>query len=631
MTDTFKTEDPLNKNNTGHALKAESKGVRCKGVAILLQAKRRINVDNMEHGKISRKKQANKNIDASHPFQTTELSPRAVPVEITDPWNASDRSEKSPIQRLKKLAIEIGQIEGDSSNAPSPLENFIRSKASSKSSSSNNIGVPFVKSETVKETGTVKKQKLKNLQIVGSISTDNTVDVKVEAKPQEKTYSKKHSSYNKNVGLPFTTTETSKKLSLFSKTITPQGLKPTKKALVKDKKIIARIANSQQTDRPTIKRKQTMRKPSTLQAIFSNQLPLAPVIHSNKSRKDNKISVVPSDKKFGVLVEANKLNESRVDAKTSIKNEDSVPKEIPMTNLPKQQDSVELVEQVTKAEKIVSLAEETIKQKAKEQKPSTFKPVVSGTDDIPLDTSQTLFSIEKLKPQQTDNDIEESGLSDILNQQGVGLKSPDLSSQESTTNYQNSVDVSVKSKGLSDLLAEKYGKKTIHSPTIMLPDLAEYSGSISNIGQQDTNEFNIAFNSVQVKNMDNSEEQLWTVPVEPLGSGVANALGNAVGNVVYIGKVISGNSGKKPKKKLEPKAKTITAVKEPIKRGQRVKELMANKVGSGVGGIFTGVGQMAQGSANVVIGTLGFLGGALVCLVSSNSQPEEKINKIKKV
>jgi hypothetical protein len=655
MTDTFRADDSSETIKDGQTDMTEPSNFGCKGVAISLHSGRRASSDEKEGRKNSPQKQETANDGSAKPLAVPKVvvSPRTEPQEITDPWNASDRGEKTPIQRLKKLATEISQTEDNNSQGISPLENFIRNKVSSKSSAPKKGNVPFIKDIPTNNAGSkrasavtsvAKKQPKKPLINVGS-SVENKFAVKVEAKPPAKTASQRQKNYNIEVGLPFSTSasKTSKKQLFVTKVVAPHRQTHVSKAVVKGKKLLAKSAKTSQPSRTTIKRKEGMREPTMLQAVFSNNaedfsqnsnhLPFAPVKNSNRSVASKKISVAPTEQRFGVLVEIKKLKDSRKEEKNVLKNGGFIPMDKAGPVIAKQQDNKVVEEQATNVEKIISLAQDTINQQAKELESSTFKPVVSGVQDAPLDSSKTLFSIAaKSKPQKVDSqELHHSSptVDDALpSQKTVDWTSSDLSSQDSSNNKQHEVEVSVSSSSLAGLLADRDVGSASESPTIILPDFAGYSGGISNSEQQDTAQVNIAFNTMQANKMNNDEEQYWAVPVESLGSGVANALGNAVGGVVHIGKVISGNSGKKHKKRPAAKAKTVIAVKAPLKRGQQVKEIMANKVGSGVGGIITGVGQMAKGGANVVVGTLGCLGGALVCL--SGAKVDNKTKLIKK-
>ncbi|MBF0380764.1 MAG: hypothetical protein HQL69_07090 [Magnetococcales bacterium] len=649
MTDAFMADESTATKKDEQSKKAESSGDGCKEGDNSLQSERKLSLEQKDDDHSSSNNQDKSYVDAVKPQESpkTELSPRAIPVEITDPWNVSDREDRSPIQRLKKLAIEISQAEDGSPKGGSPLEKFIQAKVSAKSSTTKKVDLPFAKVDTTNDDDKlqssdkktyVKRQK-QGLDSVGRDGTSKNVVVAQETNPTVKSASQKQKSYNKNIGLPFTSIVESKKQPKVSKTEQTKSISTMTKVAIRDKDLLAKRPLPSKKDRTTIKRKQTMHEPSMLQGIFtdpatdlkkySTPTPFTPAKSGKRLGSGNKISVAPTDKKFGILVEVTKLKNSSKNVDTTLKNKDVTAKADPVAikneeNVVATKDNEKVVvavaqekavvEEPTKAEKIVSLAKEVIDEQEIELSSSSFQPVISGSADTPLDSSKTLFSISKSEPQKESS--QDNNLS--------------LSGEKSSKISQKSVDISEESSDLAALLANPDGGRDFDSPTITLPDFAGYSGGISNGEQQDVTYEDIAFNSKQVETMKNTEEQYWAVPVESLGSGVANALGNAVGGVVYIGKVISGNSGKRAKKSAPKKTQTLTAIKKPLKRGQQVKEIMADKVGGGVGGIITGVGQMAKGGANVVVGTLGCIGGALVCLSGAKLHEEPKLVKKRK-
>ncbi|MBF0133801.1 MAG: hypothetical protein HQL75_14600 [Magnetococcales bacterium] len=103
----------------------------------------------------------------------------------------------------------------------------------------------------------------------------------------------------------------------------------------------------------------------------------------------------------------------------------------------------------------------------------------------------------------------------------------------------------------------------------------------------------------------------WRVPVEGLGSGIIHLLGDAVGSVVSLG---SGGIQEKRSDQAPGIAKPgkITPPKVPGSGSVSGLDVVTRKFTGGVRGVFSGVGQIAGGSIDIVLGTLGTLGGVIV-------------------
>lgn len=103
----------------------------------------------------------------------------------------------------------------------------------------------------------------------------------------------------------------------------------------------------------------------------------------------------------------------------------------------------------------------------------------------------------------------------------------------------------------------------------------------------------------------------WRVPVEGLGSGIIHLLGDAVGSVVSLGFSGGKNRVSGPAlKTAQPGRKLARGGMESSKVSDL--EIVTRKFTGGVRGIFSGVGQIAGGSMDIVLGTLGTLGGVIV-------------------
>ncbi|MBF0380958.1 MAG: hypothetical protein HQL69_08065 [Magnetococcales bacterium] len=119
------------------------------------------------------------------------------------------------------------------------------------------------------------------------------------------------------------------------------------------------------------------------------------------------------------------------------------------------------------------------------------------------------------------------------------------------------------------------------------------------------------------------DDKYWMIPVESLASGVANALGDAVGGIVNAGQYIGG------KRKKRKQAKKSTPRSEPtVKYRQSAGSIMSGTVSGGVKNIFSGAGQIVKGGtgivkggAGIVVGSLGCLGGAIVCMSGTVKEP----------
>lgn len=124
-------------------------------------------------------------------------------------------------------------------------------------------------------------------------------------------------------------------------------------------------------------------------------------------------------------------------------------------------------------------------------------------------------------------------------------------------------------------------------------------------------------------------ESYWEVPVETLGVGVLQLLGNTVGGVVHIGKRVAGKGRGSPSVAYRAGSadRHIKSEIKTLKRGQQMKTVMAGRVGGGVRGVVSGVGQIAKGGVNIVVGSLGCLGGALVCIsgIKINNKAPRKV------
>ncbi|MBF0194077.1 MAG: hypothetical protein HQL71_05940 [Magnetococcales bacterium] len=135
--------------------------------------------------------------------------------------------------------------------------------------------------------------------------------------------------------------------------------------------------------------------------------------------------------------------------------------------------------------------------------------------------------------------------------------------------------------------------------------------------------------AMAAKNQYNGDNN-FLVPVESLGSGIASALGDAVGGIVNAGKSLGGKS-KKKKKNKKPTANTNSSASKPIKPVKyrlSAGSIMSGTVSGGFHNIVYGAGQIVKGGtgivkggAGIVVGSLGCLGGAIVCMSGTVKEP----------
>ncbi len=95
-------------------------------------------------------------------------------------------------------------------------------------------------------------------------------------------------------------------------------------------------------------------------------------------------------------------------------------------------------------------------------------------------------------------------------------------------------------------------------------------------------------------------------PVESLGVGIFNLLGDAVGMVVHAGRRAAPKKRTAPAVKTPPVPKPVPARKKPATRTPtEFTARMGGRVAHGVKGVFTGAGSILVGGKEIVIGTVG--------------------------
>jgi hypothetical protein len=496
--------------------------------------------------------------------ETRVLADRAGPTQIKDPWNVKDRGEKTPIQKLEKLAAGMSEKASDKPRKLSPLDSFIRGKSSS-----------AVSTQKSRSDGADRAK----------IVTTKSATLKLD-----KTQSERQQGYAASVGIPFLSPAKENKKSNYTKTVSPVGLdnvSPAQRATVSPAQ---RAVVSQHA---AIKRKQAMDQPDTLLAIFSgvDQTPepnSRPSFYSPAKELPTERGSAPAAEKI-VAPPGKRYGQAAVTDKIDVRNDG----------------------QSQRVQKVIALAEATAKRKQMMRKSGSFDPVFSDTDAAPSNPSKTLFSITNEAARIAGWQSDSVTYEDPVEQDSPNFTPAKLLQESTVTNNQQASDVPAVSANMTESIAE--------DSESTLQDLAakpgQDVGGVAVKSQKiDEVQVDMTLNTLAAGNQD-GDDKYWVVPVESLGSGVAHMLGDAVGGVVYIGQALAGN--KKRKLIHKPPAVPQAIVNDggaALKRGQRVKAIMANKVGGGVWGVFSGVGQVAKGGASIVVGSLGYLGGALVYL-----------------
>ncbi|MBF8271921.1 MAG: hypothetical protein HW380_1026 [Magnetococcales bacterium] len=102
--------------------------------------------------------------------------------------------------------------------------------------------------------------------------------------------------------------------------------------------------------------------------------------------------------------------------------------------------------------------------------------------------------------------------------------------------------------------------------------------------------------------------EMWQVPIEGLGSGIAHLLGDAVGGIVALGSKREDVGFSASQLTSRGGGHRVVAINQRTS----AMGMVVGKITGGVRGIVTGVTQIAGGSVDIVLGTLGTLGGVIV-------------------
>ncbi|MBF0123857.1 MAG: hypothetical protein HQL60_00815, partial [Magnetococcales bacterium] len=107
------------------------------------------------------------------------------------------------------------------------------------------------------------------------------------------------------------------------------------------------------------------------------------------------------------------------------------------------------------------------------------------------------------------------------------------------------------------------------------------------------------------------------IPVESLGTGIFNALGDMVGGVVQITRSLKKRAGgaSAPVAPIADDYEEDFGSKPIAAASSTVR--MANRMTSGVLGVVTGVGDIVKGGSNIVVGTVGVVTAPVVSAVGS--------------
>ncbi|MBF0435461.1 MAG: hypothetical protein HQL77_08830 [Magnetococcales bacterium] len=144
------------------------------------------------------------------------------------------------------------------------------------------------------------------------------------------------------------------------------------------------------------------------------------------------------------------------------------------------------------------------------------------------------------------------------------------------------------------------------------PNNVDPSRPRTNVGPQ-TKPDHSTLEAVPQRNGHNNTVEVWQVPIEGLGKGIVHLLGDAVGGVVSL---VSGSQTKK--KRTHPQKTPGEPTRQSVPHAIATHkpsaglQVATGKLSGGVRGILTGVAQIATGSIDVVLGSLGTLGGVII-------------------
>ncbi|MBF0371021.1 MAG: hypothetical protein HQL52_16350 [Magnetococcales bacterium] len=113
------------------------------------------------------------------------------------------------------------------------------------------------------------------------------------------------------------------------------------------------------------------------------------------------------------------------------------------------------------------------------------------------------------------------------------------------------------------------------------------------------------------------------IPVEGLTTGIVNVLGDMVGGVVGAASALRGGAGTSDKKTAGESESGLSGVSLDGESypPPPITPLMVQRLSNGASAIFTGVGQVARGGVDMVVGSAGVLGGSVIDTARSLRTP----------
>ncbi|MBF0444666.1 MAG: hypothetical protein HQL68_03690 [Magnetococcales bacterium] len=531
-------------------------------------------------------------------FSDSQLVSRVVQTEIDDPWHVEDQVKKNIPERLEELAKEMTNKEKDKPELWSPLENFIKDKASKGTSTLSSGSEPQIIEEVavmepvtpIHPPGEQSTQHHPFVDQNNNSAAEVVLPLEVKSKRVEmakfnhsRTIPVRRKSFSNSIGMPFSSTDS------------PDS-QPSKTAFSSEK------VNQEKSfsDKDTFSIPATS-KPTTATRPFSNQ--------ENRSQEISS----PAVKEGLAVVEEMSQTDDR--------------------------------DHPHRVKTVIALAQATIKRKQAMHRSDSLLAAFSGEKlpppDMPTYHSQANVAAA---PVRNNGAAKKKHSSEKLPTSSTWQAKPvayDISTEDGKTgtwHLEKSIKVPNIPKDAPEADNSKAGQVT-QKDVSPISATASSGPAISARLVQNEQKKQVRVGEVlDPDSTDIGEVEFWEVPVETLGAGIVQVLGDTVGGVVHFGQAVAGGKNKGTITPSSVVSKTAINENELVKykQGQRIKAQMAGKVGSGIKSIFSGVGMLTRGGVNIVVGSLGCLGGALVCLsttiVGSNeTQKQTKLTNTQKV
>ncbi len=485
---------------------------------------------------------------------------------------AMDREKKTALNQLKELADELSN-EGKKPEMVSPLDEFIRNKASTMSGakqvkSSHFTGKPDADSGgSLRQAAAIARKKPLGpynpsaaLRPAAAEAPKGSSVVQSRKVAPELPFAKPQKTHV----VPFT-------ISNEQSVASPSHFQTVTASLDRSPRDFSELEASM-AQRPQIRRKQPMNRPAVLQAIFS-------VADSSESLR-------------GAQSQVAKPAEDTVTADAG--RDVASPAAAAVTGDGAKEDAAASGGKSQQLQQVLALAEATARRK---QESGSFQQLYAGGDSATGTPSQTLFSIA---PGEAPPAPDWDAPADIAAKADGGGTDPVPEQPVITESDPGAVSQPVAADREGAKAAEPKAQEVVVGSASGLPAIGDH---------------------------------YWVVPVESFSTGIAHMLGDMVGGVVAVGRNMaeSDRMMKIALNKPEVQKQVAKSAAAPRKRGQIIKDFMAGKVGSGVWSVMSGVGQVAKGGAGIVVGSLGCLGGALVCISGAEVGSETRSGKKKLV